>query len=53
MADPGAGGDGGECENPDRILRTGASTYESTYSNIPEAPVYASMEDVVGTTKTN
>ena len=53
MADPGAGGDGGECENPDRILRTGASTNESTHSSLPEAPVYASMENVVGTTKTN
>lgn len=52
MAGPG-GVDGGEYENPDRILRTGASTHESTRSNIPEAPVYASMEDAVGTTKTN
>ena len=41
VADPGAGGDGGEYENPDRILRTGASTYESTHSSLPEAPVYA------------
>ena len=37
MADPEAGGGGGERENPDRILRTGAST---THSSLPEAPVY-------------
>ena len=40
IADPGAGGDGGEYENPDTILRTGSSTYESTHSSLPEAPVY-------------
>ena len=38
VADPGARG---EYENPDRILRTGASTYESTHISLPEAPVYA------------
>ena len=41
VADPGAEGvDGGEYENADRILRTGASTYESTHSSLQEAPVY-------------
>ena len=42
--------DGGEYENPDRILRTGASTYEPIHSGKPEASEYASVEDTVGTT---
>ena len=46
-----AGGmDGGEYENPDKILRTGTSTYEPIHSSKHEAPEYASMEDTVGTT---
>ena len=46
-----AGGmDGGEYENPDKILRTGASTYEPIHSGKHETPEYASMEDTVGTT---
>jgi hypothetical protein len=34
-----------EYENPDKIVMTEASTYESTQSSIPEAPEYASMEE--------
>ena len=51
-----AGGvDGGEYENPDKILKptqwTEASTYEVIHSSIPEAPEYAaSTEDTVGIT---
>ena len=54
---PVAGGmDGGEYENPDKLLkadlqRTGASTYEPIHSGKHEVPEYASMEDTVGTTK--
>ena len=40
---------GGEYENPDKLLRTEASTYEPIHSGKPEAPEYASMEDTVGT----
>ena len=40
VTDPGAGGGGEEYENPDTILRTGESTYESTHSSLPEASVY-------------
>ena len=48
---PVAGGvDGGEYENPDKILKTGASTYEPIHSGKPEALEYASVEDTVGTT---
>ena len=48
---PVAGGvDGGEYENPDKILRTEASTYESIHSSKPGASEYASVEDTVGTT---
>lgn len=49
---PAAGGvDGGEYENPDKILRTGASTFESTHSGSkPDASEYASVEDTVGAT---
>ena len=48
---PVAGGvDGGEYENPDKILGTGASTYEPIHSSKPEASEYASVEDTVGTT---
>ena len=44
------GMDGGVYENPDKILRTGTSTYEPVHSSKPETPEYASMEDTVGTT---
>ena len=48
---PVAGGvDGGEYENPDKILRTEASTYEPIHSSKPEASEYASVEDTVGRT---
>ena len=52
---PVAGGmDGGEYENPDKLLkanqRTGANTYEPIHSGKHEAPEYASVEDTVGTT---
>ena len=52
---PAVGGkDGGEYENPDKLLkadqRTGASTYEPIHSGKHEASEYASMEDTVGTT---
>ena len=46
--------DGGEYENPDKILKpgqwTGASTYEPIHSSHPEAPEYASTEETVCTT---
>ena len=49
---PVAGGmDDGEYENPDKLLRTGASTYEPIHSSKHEASEYASVEDTVGTTK--
>ena len=41
---------GGEYENPDKILRNGASTYEPIHSSKHEAPEYASMEDTVART---
>jgi hypothetical protein len=46
------GADGGEYENPERILRTGsgANTYEPIHSNKPEVSEYASVEDTAGTT---
>ena len=53
MSMPG-GVEGGQYENPDKILKpgqwTGASTYEPSHSSNPEAPEYASTEDIVGTT---
>ena len=40
----------GEYENPDKILRAGASTYEPIHNSKHEAPEYASMEDTVART---
>jgi hypothetical protein len=40
----------GEYENPNEILRTGASTYEPIHSSKAETSEYASVEDTVGTT---
>jgi hypothetical protein len=41
---------GGEYENPNEILRTGASTYEPIHSSKAEASEYASVQDTAGTT---
>ena len=49
----GGGDDGhGEYENPDKILRTGTSTFEPTHSGMikPDVSEYACVEDTVGTT---
>ena len=46
--------DGGEYETPDKILRTGASTYEPIHSSKPEAPEYVtSMESTAAVDATN
>ena len=52
---PVAGGmDGGEYENPDKLLkadqRTGASTFKPIHSGKHETSEYASVENTVGTT---
>ena len=43
------GVEGRQYENPDKIPKPGASTYEPSHSSNPEAPEYASTEDIVGT----